>query len=85
MVDPRLYDEDAFVVLETDQEEQILSPDELRDRLKHVLATHPDSLPADVAARSPLDAQVEYLVTNYCELTPNPDQFIQWYAVRLEK
>ena len=85
MVDLRLYDTDAFVLLEANQPEQILTAGELRDRFQAVLKDYADEIPAEVRACGDVAEQVEYLIDNLCELNLGPDLYFQWYAVRLEK
>ena len=80
-----LYDEDAFVVLETNQPEQFLTAAELLEKLKAVLASGQEDLPRDVLKFSSVEAQAKYLIDTYCELDVGPGKFLQWYAVRLEK
>lgn len=80
-----LYDEDTFVVLETNQPEQFLTTAELLEKLKSVLASTPEDLPRDVQKFSALEDQAKYLINTYCELDVGPGRFLQWYAVRLEK
>lgn len=80
-----LYDEDTFVVLETNQPEQFLTVVELLEKLKAVLASTPEDLPRDVQKFSALEDQAQYLIDTYCELDIGPGKFLQWYAVRLEK
>lgn len=85
MVDLRLYDTDSFVLLESNQPEQILTPEELGDRLRAVLTEHADDLPQDILAYGNVEEQAEYLIENLCELNLGPDRYFQWFAVRLEK
>lgn len=80
-----LYDEDTFVVLETNQPEQFLTAAELLEKLKSVLASVQEDLPQDVQKFSSLEARAKYLIDTYCELDVGPGKFLQWYAVRLEK
>ena len=80
-----LYDEDTFVVLETNQPEQFLTAAELLEKLKAVLASVQEDLPQDVQKISSVEAKAKYLIDTYCELDVGPGQFLQWYAVRLEK
>ncbi len=80
-----LYDEDTFVVLETNQPEQFLTAAELLEKLKAVLASVQEDLPQDVQKISSVEAQAKYLIDTYCELDVGPGLFLQWYAVRLEK
>ncbi|NET51144.1 MAG: chlororespiratory reduction protein 7 [Merismopedia sp. SIO2A8] len=85
MVDPRLYDTDAFVVLEPNQSEQILTPEELSDRLHAILEACKDDLPPDVQQFGTIEEQTHYLMETACELDLGPDRYFQWFAIRLEK
>jgi hypothetical protein len=80
-----LYDEDTFVVLETNQPEQFLTVAELLEKLKAILASGQEDLPQDVQKFSSVEAQAKYLIDTYCELDVGSGKFLQWYAVRLEK
>ncbi len=80
-----MYQEEMFVVLETDQEEQFLTPEELFDKLKIVLQNYPEELPRELQKFSNLDEQVIYLRDNFCELDIGKNGYLQWYVVRLEK
>ena len=80
-----LYDEDTFVVLETNQPEHFLTAAELLEKLKAVLAQEHEDLPQDVQKISGVEAQAKYLIDTYCELDVGAGKFLQWYAVRLEK
>lgn len=85
MPDSIMYQEDAFVVLETNQPEQILTPEELLAKLQEVLKSRQDDLPPDLQKFDSIAAQAEYLRGNYCEFDLNPGEYLQWYVVRLEK
>ena len=85
MPDSIMYQEEAYVLLEPNQPEQLLTPIELLDRLKAVLATRQDDLPIDLQKFSDLNAQARHLMETSCELDMEPGQFLQWYVVRLEK
>ncbi|MEG3898705.1 MULTISPECIES: chlororespiratory reduction protein 7 [unclassified Microcoleus] len=80
-----LYDEDTFVVLETNQPEQFVTAAELLEKLKAVLASGQEDLPRDVQKFSSVEGQAKYLIDTYCELDVGAGKFLQWYAVRLEK
>ncbi|WP_377476158.1 MAG: chlororespiratory reduction protein 7 [Microcoleus anatoxicus] len=80
-----LYDEDTFVVLETNQPEQFLTVAELLEKLRVILASPQEELPPDVQKISSVEEQAKYLINTYCELDVGPGKFLQWYAVRLEK
>ncbi|NJL36866.1 MAG: chlororespiratory reduction protein 7 [Leptolyngbyaceae cyanobacterium SM1_4_3] len=85
MPDSIMYQEDAYVVLETNQPEQFFTPAELFDKLKGVLSQRQDDLPKDLQRFDTLEAQAQYLMETSCELDVGPDEFLQWYVVRLEK
>lgn len=80
-----MYQEEMFVVLETDQKEQFLTPEELLDKLKIVLQNHPEELPRELQKISSLEEQTIYLRDNFCELDIGKNGYLQWYVVRLEK
>ncbi|MBF2001427.1 MAG: chlororespiratory reduction protein 7 [Synechococcales cyanobacterium C42_A2020_086] len=85
MADSIMYQEDAFVVLEPNQPEQILSAAELLDKLKGILSQRQDDLPADLQALNSVEAQAQSLIDTVCELDLGPGEFLQWYVIRLEK
>lgn len=85
MPDSIMFQEDAFVVLETNQPEQILTPEELLAKLKAILATRQDDLPRDLQKFADIGAQAKYLMETSCELDMEPGEYLQWYVVRLEK
>lgn len=85
MPDSIMFQEDAFVVLETNQPEQFLTPAELLEKLKAILATRQDDLPRDLQRFTSLEEQAQYLMATSCELDVGSGQYLQWYVVRLEK
>lgn len=85
MVDPRLYESDTFVLLEPNQPEQFLSTAELQARLETVLANRQDDLPRELQQFATIPEQAKYLLEAFCDFDVAPGQFMQWYAVRLEK
>jgi regulator of sirC expression with transglutaminase-like and TPR domain len=80
-----MYQQDAFVVLEPNQSEQFLTPAELLDKLKNLLMQRQENLPQDLKKFTSVDAQAQYLMDTSCEFDLNPGEYLQWYAVRLEK
>jgi hypothetical protein len=80
-----MFQEDAFVVLETNQPEQFLTPAELLEKLKAILATRQDELPRDLQRFTSVEEQAQYLMATSCELDVGSGQYLQWYVVRLEK
>jgi len=80
-----MYDENNFVVLETNQPEQFLTAAELLEKLKLILAQRQDDVPRELQKFTSVADQAKYLLDTYCELDVGPGNFLQWYAVRLEK
>ncbi len=85
MPDSIMYKEDGFVVLETNQPEQILTPQELLEKLKAILLTRQDDLPKELEKMTTIDDQAKYLMDNFCDLDMGSDDYLQWYVIRLEK
>lgn len=86
MPNPLMYQQDNFVVLETNQPEQFLTADELLAKLQIVLQTMSnENLPTDLQNLDSVAAQAQYLIDTSCELDVGPGEYLQWYAVRLEK
>ncbi|MEM6753665.1 MAG: chlororespiratory reduction protein 7 [Cyanobacteria bacterium P01_C01_bin.38] len=86
MPDSMMYQQDDYVVLETNQPEQFLTSTELLEKLKQTLQQlKEEELPHDLKKIDSLQAQAEYLLDTSCELDLAPGQYLQWYAVRLEK
>ncbi|NJP08989.1 MAG: chlororespiratory reduction protein 7 [Leptolyngbyaceae cyanobacterium RU_5_1] len=85
MPDPRLYESDTFVVLETSQPEQFLTTAEMLEKLQAILVALGDDLPRDLQKFSSVEERAKYLLETSCELDMGPGQFLQWYMVRLEK
>ena len=82
--DRALYSEEHYVVLETQQPETLLTRNELRDKLRSLFQQQPDLIPEDVRLLTP-ENQVQSLLDTVCELRLDPGQYLQWYAIRLEK
>lgn len=82
---PNLYQEDYFVVLETNQPEQIVTAAELVEKLRSILSSQQVDLPTDLQALPSIDEQINHLIDTTCELDMAPGEYLQWYAVRLEK
>jgi hypothetical protein len=82
-----LRQEDYFVVLETNQPEQILTAAETIAKLIAVIQQKADELSPGLglAQFDSLEAKAQHLIDTVCELGLGPDEYLQWYAVRLEK
>lgn len=85
MPDSLMYEEDHFVVLESNQAEQLLTAAELQDKLESILARQQDNLPRDLQKFSSISQQAQYLINTCCDFDLGPGEYLQWYAVRLEK
>lgn len=85
MPDPLMYEQDVFVVLEPNQPEQFFTAAELLEKLKGILAQRQQDLPRDLQKFTSVEAQAQYLLDTSCDLDVGPGQYLQWYAVRLEK
>lgn len=85
MPDSIMFQEDAYVLLETNQPEQILTPTELLEKLQVILSQRQDDLPRDLQKFTCVEEQAKYLMETSCELDVGPGDYLQWYVVRLEK
>jgi hypothetical protein len=86
MPNPLMYQQDDFVVLETNQPEQFLTAAELLTKLEKTLSQLPDEdLPPDLQKLESVTEKAQYLLDTSCNLDVGPGEYLQWYAVRLEK
>jgi Protein CHLORORESPIRATORY REDUCTION 7 len=85
MSDSLMFNNDAYVVLETNLPEQLLTPAEMFDKLTEIVVKFDRELPADVLRITGVEQRVQYLLDTSCELDLAPGEYLQWYAVRLEK
>jgi hypothetical protein len=85
MPDSLMYEENHFVVLETNQPEQFLTTTEMLEKLQLILAQRQDDLPRELQKFNSVEDRAKHLLDTYCELDVGPGNFLQWYAVRLEK
>lgn len=79
-----MYQEDGYVLLETDQPEQLLTADELLARLGAILEAENVDLPADALRIADPRERAIYVRDQYCELDLGPGRYCQWYVVRFE-
>ncbi|NEO32770.1 MAG: chlororespiratory reduction protein 7 [Symploca sp. SIO3C6] len=84
MPDSIMFQEDAYVVLETNQPEAILTPIELLEKLKAILSQRQHDLPRDLQNLASVEEQAQYLMETACELDMGPTDYLQWYVVRWE-
>lgn len=85
MPDAIMFQEDAYMVLEADQEEQFMTPEELLGKLEGILAGCQADLPRDLLRFPTVPEQAKYLMNTSCEFDVAPGHYLQWYVVRLEK
>jgi hypothetical protein len=80
-----MYQEDGFVVLETDLPEQFLTREELLVKLQHILlSSPPENLPREAQKLTTIEEQAKHLTDKYFELELPTGKYLQWYVVRLE-
>lgn len=85
MPDPIMYQEDAYVVLETNQPEQFMEAAELKTKLASLLQQSEVIIPRELEQFESPELQAQHLLNNYFELDIGADRYLQWYVVRLEK
>ena len=85
MPDPIMYQEDGYVVLESDQPEQFMTAAELKAKLVSLLSLEEVIIPRELEQFDSIELQAEHLVDNYFELDIGADKYLQWYVIRLEK
>jgi Protein CHLORORESPIRATORY REDUCTION 7 len=81
------HQEDYFVVLETDQPEVIVTATEIFAKLAQIIQTKGAAMPPGLGLEqfATVTAQAQHLLDTVCELDFGPAEYLQWYAVRLEK
>ncbi|MGL5033474.1 MAG: chlororespiratory reduction protein 7 [Microcystaceae cyanobacterium] len=81
-----LYQEEMFVVLESDQPEVFLTTEELGTKLQTILEKlPPEMLPRPLQKLATIPEKAVYLRDNFCDLALEGDRYLEWYVVRLEK
>ncbi len=84
MADSIMYQEDGYVVLETNKPEELMTRTDLLKKMSELLKIQTD-LPRDVAKYDSPEKRAEYLLDNYCEWSVDENSYLQWYVVRWEK
>lgn len=85
MPDSIMYQEDGYVVLESDREEEFMSALELKTKLQMLLQSETIDIPRELAKFNSTEEQAQHLLDNYFELDIGEGKYLQWYVVRLEK
>ncbi len=80
-----MYQEDGYVVLESDCEEQFMTAKDLRQKLVDLLLLEEVVVPRELEQFDSSELQAQHLLDNYFELDVGADKYLQWYVVRLEK
>ena len=84
MVDSIMYQEDGYVVLASNQPEELMTKEELLQKLETIVQ-QAETLPTDVSKYHNAIEQAQYLLENYCEFNLDDDNYLQWYVVRWQK
>ena len=85
MPDPIMYQEDGYVVLESDRAEEFMTSAELKTKLIDLLVQEETIIPRELEQFDSTELQAQHLIDNYFELDIGSDRYLQWYVVRLEK
>jgi hypothetical protein len=85
MPDPIMYQEDGYIVLETDCPEKFMTYSELQAKLVDFLSTEEAIVPRELEQFDSVQLQAQHLIENYFDLDIGADKYLQWYVVRLEK
>lgn len=85
MPDSIMYQEDGYIVLESDRPEQFMTATELKDKLVNLLLLDEVIVPRELEQFDTPELQAQHLLDNYFELDIGTDLYLQWYVVRLEK
>ena len=80
-----MYQEDGYVVLESDCEEQFMTAKDLKAKLVNLLLGDEVIVPRELEQFDTPELQAQHLLDNYFELDIGADKYLQWYVVRLEK
>lgn len=80
-----MYQEDGYIVLESDCEEQFMTAKDLQEKLVNLLLLDEIIIPRELEQFDTPELQAQHLLDNYFELDIGADKYLQWYVVRLEK
>ena len=80
-----MYQEDGYIVLESDRPEEFMTHDELKAKLINLLSTENAIVPRELEKFDSIEDRAQHLLTNYFELDIGTGKYLQWYVVRLEK
>ncbi len=84
MSDALMYQNEHYVVLSPGAPERFCTAAELRQELEQLL-TQAKDLGPELAALATTAERVQHLLDTGCRWEWGEDEFIEWYAVRLEK
>jgi hypothetical protein len=68
MPDSIMYQEDAFIVLESDKPEIFMTAEELKAKLQEALQSPEIHIPRELTKFDSLEQQAQHLLDNYFEL-----------------
>ena len=80
-----MYQEDYFVIIQTDLPEEILTKQELLEKLQKVLEEFSGVMPPELVKFTTLEEKALFLQNNFCEWKTQPGEYLQWYATRISK
>ena len=80
-----MYQEDGYIVLETDRPEEFMTYSQLEAKLVDFLSTQKAIVPRELEQFDSVQHQARHLIDNYFDLDIGADKYLQWYVVRLEK
>ena len=85
MPNPIMYQEDGYIVLESDRAEEFMTSVELKTKLIDLLTQEETAIPRELEQFDTAELQAQHLLDSYFELDLGSDRYLQWYVVRLEK
>ena len=85
MANSIMYQEDGYIVLESDQAERFMTVEELKVKLVNLLLLEEVIIPRELEQFTSTEEQAQHLLNNYFELDVGADRYLQWYVVRLDK